>query len=59
VYLVDGIIVDKEVDEEVDKEVDNRMVRRGIFKRVLLAEKSVIGLNKLYRLLRTLIASNL
>jgi len=51
VYLVDGIIV--------DKEVDNRAVERGVFKRVLLAGKSVMGLNKLYRLLRTLIASNL
>jgi hypothetical protein len=71
VCLVDGIIVnkevdeevneevDKEVDEEVDKEVDNRTVGRGIFERVLLAEKSVIGLNKLCRPLRTLIASNL
>jgi hypothetical protein len=71
VYSVDGIIVDKEVDEEVnkkvdkevdkkvDKEVDDKTVRRGIFKRVLLAKKSVIGLNKLCRPLRTLIASNL
>jgi len=50
VYSVDGI---------VDKEVDNRVVERGVFERVLLAGKSVIGLNKLCRLLRTLIASNL
>jgi hypothetical protein len=50
VCLVDGI---------VDKEVDNRAVKRGVFKRVLLARKSVIGLNKLCRLLRTLIVSNL
>jgi len=50
VYLVDRI---------VNKEVDNRAVKQGVFKRVLLAGKSVIGLNKLYRLLRTLIASNL
>jgi len=50
VCLVDGI---------VDKEVDNRAVKQGVFKRVLLARKSVIGLNKLCRLLRTLIASNL
>ena len=51
VYLVDGIII--------NKEVDNRAVKQGVFERVLLARKSVIGLNKLYRLLRTLIASNL
>jgi len=37
VYLVDGMVV--------DKEVDNRAVERGVFKRVLLARKSVIGLN--------------
>jgi len=43
----------------VDKEVDNRAVERGVFKRVLLARKLVIGLNKLYRLLRILIVSNL
>ena len=36
-YSVDGIVV--------DKEVDNRVVERGVFERVLLAEKSVIGLN--------------
>ena len=29
----------------VDKEVDNRAVKRGVFERVLLAGKSVIGLN--------------
>jgi len=51
VYLVDGIIVDKEVDD--------RVVERGVFERVLLAGKSVMGLNKLCRPLRTLIASNL
>ena len=56
VYLVDGIIVDEEVNDRV---VEQRVVRRGVFKQVLLAEKSVMGLNKLYRLLRTLIASNL
>jgi len=50
VYLVDGI---------VNKEVDDRVVERGVFEQVLLAGKSVIGLNKLYRPLRTLIASNL
>jgi len=50
VCLVDGI---------VDKEVDNRVVERGVFERVLLAKKSVMGLNKLCRPLRTLIASNL
>jgi hypothetical protein len=42
----------------VDKEVNNRVVKQGVFKRVLLAEKSVIGFNKLL-LLRTLITSNL
>ena len=42
----------------VNKEVDNRAVKQGVFKRVLLAEKSVIGFNKLLPL-RTLIASNL
>jgi len=47
------------VDGIVDKEVDNRAVKRGVFERVLLAGKSVMGLNKLYRPLRTLIASNL
>ena len=56
VYLVDGIIVDEEVNDRV---VEQRVVKRGVFKQVLLAEKSVMGLNKLYRLLRTLIASNL
>jgi len=29
----------------VDKEVDNRAVKRGVFERVLLARKLVIGLN--------------
>jgi len=29
----------------VDKEVDDRAVERGVFERVLLARKSVIGLN--------------
>jgi len=47
------------VDGIVDKEVDNRAVERGVFERVLLAGKSVMGLNKLCRPLRTLIASNL
>jgi hypothetical protein len=42
----------------VDKEVDDRAVKQGVFKQVLLAEKSVMGLNNLL-LLRTLIASNL
>jgi hypothetical protein len=37
VYLVDGMIV--------DKEVDNRTVKRGVFERVLLAGKLVIGFN--------------
>jgi len=37
VYLVDRIVV--------DKEVDNKVVKQGVFKRVLLAGKSVIGLN--------------
>ena len=50
VYSVDGIVV--------NKEVDNRVVKQGVFKRVLLARKSVIGFNKLLPL-RTLIASNL
>ena len=36
-YSVDGIVV--------DKEVDNRAVERGVFERVLLAGKLVIGLN--------------
>ena len=51
VYLVDGVIVDKEVDD--------RAVERGVFERVLLPRKSVMGLNKLCRPLRTLIISNL
>ena len=42
----------------VDKEVDDRAVEQGVFKRVLLAGKSVIGFNKLLPL-RTLITSNL
>jgi hypothetical protein len=50
VYSVDGMVVDKEVDD--------RAVKQGVFKQVLLAEKSVMGLNNLL-LLRTLIASNL
>ena len=50
-YSLDGIIVDKEVDD--------RAVKQRVFEWVLLAKKSVIGLNKLCRLLRTLIASNL
>ena len=29
----------------VDKEVDDRAVKQGVFERVLLARKSVIGLN--------------
>jgi hypothetical protein len=37
VYSVDGMVVDKEVDD--------RAVERGVFERVLLAGKSVIGLN--------------
>jgi len=37
VYLVDGMVVDKEVDD--------RAVKRGVFERVLLAGKSVIGFN--------------
>jgi hypothetical protein len=37
VSLVDGVIVDKEVDD--------RAVGRGVFERVLLAGKSVMGLN--------------
>ena len=50
VYSVDRMVV--------NKEVDNRAVKQGVFKRVLLAGKSVMGFNKLL-LLRTLIASNL
>jgi hypothetical protein len=42
----------------VNKEVDNRAVKQGVFKQVLLAKKSVMGLNNLL-LLRTLITSNL
>jgi hypothetical protein len=52
VYLVDKIVI--------NKEVDNRAIKQGVFKQVLLAKKKlVIGLTKLYRLLRTLITSNL
>ena len=51
---VDGIVVNKAVDGIV---VD-KAVKQGVFKQVLLAKKSVMGLNKLL-LLRTLIASNL
>ena len=59
VYSVDGMVINKAVNRiVVDKEVNNRAVKQGVFKRVLLAKKSVIGLNKLL-LLRTLIASNL
>ena len=59
VYLVDGMVVNKAVDGiVVDKEVDGRAVKQGVFKRVLLAKKSVMGLNKLLPL-RTLITSNL
>ena len=50
VYSVDGIVV--------DKEVDNRVIEQRVFKRVLLAKKSVIGFNKLLPL-KTLIARNL
>ena len=59
VYSVDGMVVDEAVDGIlVDKEVDSRAVKQGVFKWVLLAKKSVIGLNKLL-ILRTLITSNL
>ena len=59
VYLVDGIVVDKAVDGiVVDEEVDSRAVKQGVFERVLLAKKLIIGLNKLLPL-RTLIASDL
>jgi len=37
VYSVDGMVV--------DKKVDNRAVEQGVFKRVLLARKSVMGFN--------------
>jgi hypothetical protein len=50
VYLVDEIVV--------NKEVDNRAVKQRVFKQVLLAKKSVMGFNKLL-LLKTLITSNL
>ena len=42
----------------VDKEVDNKVIKQGVFKRVLLAKKLVMGFNKLLPL-KTLIASNL
>ena len=59
VYLVNRIVVDEAVNRiVVNKEVDSRAVKQGVFKQVLLAKKSVMGLNKLL-LLRTLIASNL
>ena len=59
VYLVEGMVVDEAVDRiVVDEEVDNRAVKQGVFKRVLLAKKLVMGFNKLLPL-RTLIASNL
>ena len=41
----------------VDEEVDNKAVKQEVFKRVLLAKKSVIGFNKLLPL-KTLIASD-
>ena len=50
VYLVDGMVVDKEVDD--------RVVKQRVFKRVLLAKKLVIGFNKLLPL-KILITSNL
>jgi hypothetical protein len=50
VYSVNGMVVDKEVDDKA--------VKQGVFKQVLLAKKSVMGLNNLL-LLKTLIASNL
>jgi len=37
VYLVDGMVVDKEVDD--------RAVKREVFEWVLLARKSVMGFN--------------
>ena len=42
----------------VDKKVDNKVVKQRVFKRVLLAKKSVIDFNKLLPL-RILITSNL
>jgi hypothetical protein len=50
VYLVNRMVV--------DKKVNNKAVKQGVFKQVLLAEKSVMGLNNLL-LLKILIASNL
>ena len=59
VYSVDKRVVDKAINGIViDKEVDSRAIKQRVFKQVLLAKKSVIGLNKLL-LLRTLITSNL
>ena len=59
VYSVDGMVVDEAVDGMVvDEEVDGRAVEQGVFERVLLAGKSVMGFNKLLPL-RTLITSNL
>ena len=59
VYLVDRMVVNKAVDRiVVDKKIDSRAVKQGVFKRVLLAKKLVMGFNKLLPL-RTLIASNL
>ena len=53
------MVVDKAVNRiVVDKEVDGKVVKQGVFKWVLLAKKSVMGLNKLLPL-RILIASNL
>ena len=55
VYSVDGMVVDKAVDGivvnkavdgiVVDEEVDGRAVKQGVFEQVLLAGKSVMGLN--------------
>jgi hypothetical protein len=50
VYLVNRMVV--------DKKVNNKAFKQGVFKQVLLAEKSVMGLNNLL-LLKILIASNL
>ena len=59
VYSINGMVVDEAVNGiVVDKEVDGRAVKQGVFKWVLLARKSVMGLNKLLPL-RTLITSNL
>ena len=40
-------MVDKEVDKEVDEEVDNKTVEQRVFKQMLLAKKSAMGLNKI------------